>query len=172
MHGSDCSTCSHQPQHWNPLQFKWVKWVQSMSTDSFDVYPIHDVFICTADGSHWLDASVTTCFYRYDGNVMQVDVLPCSGRKKGKVDASQVLCLIPLVTWLSLYRSTNLWPNKTTFKLFRSYSSPPLLWMIFFFPPAFSKPLVERVALWLGRRLKRSLSSRKRRQKLWLCADS
>lgn len=126
------SDCSHQPQHWNPLQFKWVKWVQSMSTDSFDMYPIHDVFICTADGSHWLDASVTTCFYRYDGNVMQVDVLPCSGRKKGKVDASQVLCLIPLVTWLSLYRSTNLWPNKTTFKLFRSYSSPPLLWMNFF----------------------------------------
>lgn len=93
------------------------------------------------------------------------------GEKKGKVDASQVLCLIPLVTWLSLYRSTDLWPNKATFKLFRSYSSPPLLWMNSF-SPAFSKPLVEKVLLWPGRSLKRSLSSREQRQKLWLRADS
>lgn len=54
---------------------------------------------------------------------MQVDVLPGCGRKKGKVDASQVLCLISLVAWHSLYRSINLWPNKTTLKLFRSYYS-------------------------------------------------
>lgn len=94
-----------------------------------------------------------TCFSCYYDDVMQVDVLPGCGRKKGKLMLHRY-CVSNL--WSHDILCINLWPNKTTLKPFYIFSFGERF-SFFCFVQTES---LRKMVLWFGRILRWSLISR------------